>query len=408
MKIKISILDYLIRQLLLQKIYLYFLNLVIRTKYKNFLVFMRLFVLFVLFVYPFISVLGGQSKDINSRVKQLSGLKMSIKKKQLEKDKLILQEKNFRKELVSINKNIKQNEKKLAKCSKDMKIMQNNLEESSKIYNSSLVRSVNLNKIIFEEVRLFNKMNFRFSYEQDPVEYKIRRKSLEYRKRNFEKEKNILKISAANVKKWEKSKKNILDLQLQEKKLETQNKNELKEKKILLESTFSKKLAAEKEIKTLNESAKALQTLINKMNIISKQRCSIDTMSQIRRKKILLWPTNGKVIVNFGKNKHPELDTYIISNGIKIKTADFSQVKSVESGVVVFTGQFRSYGKIIIIDHRDSILGVYGLLSNILVKENQKVSKGTVIAELGAGENNVLYFELKYNKISDNPMLWFQ
>jgi septal ring factor EnvC (AmiA/AmiB activator) len=351
---------------------------------------------------------GGQSKDINSRVKQLSEIKKSIKEKQLKKDKLVLQEKIFKEELISINKNIEQNEKKLSKCSKDMKIIQNNLGGSSKIYNSALVRSVNLNKVIFKEIMLFNKMNFRFSYEQDPVKYKIRRKSLEYKKRNFEKEKNIVKISAANIKKWEKSKKNILDLQSQEKKLETRNRNELKEKKILLKTTFSKRLAAEKEIKALNESAKALQTLINKMNIISKQRSSTDTLSKIRRKKTLLWPINGKVIVNFGKNKHPELDTYVISNGIKIKATDFSQVKSVESGVVIFTGQFRSYGKIIMIDHGDSVLCVYGLLSNILVKENQKVSKGTVIAELDAGENSVLYFEVRYNRISDNPVLWFQ
>ncbi|MDR2666098.1 MAG: peptidoglycan DD-metalloendopeptidase family protein [Endomicrobium sp.] len=409
MKIKINVLNYIIRRLLFSKIYLYFLNLIVRrTKHKDFLVFMKVFILFFLLFYPFISMFGGQSKDINSRVKQLSEIKKSIKEKQLKKDKLVLQEKIFKEELISINKNIEQNEKKLSKCSKDMKIIQNNLGGSSKIYNSALVRSVNLNKVIFKEIMLFNKMNFRFSYEQDPVKYKIRRKSLEYKKRNFEKEKNIVKISAANIKKWEKSKKNILDLQSQEKKLETRNRNELKEKKILLKTTFSKRLAAEKEIKALNESAKALQTLINKMNIISKQRSSTDTLSKIRRKKTLLWPINGKVIVNFGKNKHPELDTYVISNGIKIKATDFSQVKSVESGVVIFTGQFRSYGKIIMIDHGDSVLCVYGLLSNILVKENQKVSKGTVIAELDAGENSVLYFEVRYNRISDNPVLWFQ
>ena len=406
---KINVLNYIMRRLLFSKIHLYFLNLIIRrTKHKDFLIFMKVFILFFLLFYPFISIFGVQSKDINSRVRQLSEIKKSIKEKQLKKDKLVLQEKIFKEKLVSINKDIEQNKKKLSKCSKDMKIIQNNLRESSKIYSSALVRSVNLNKVIFEEIMLFNKMNFRFSYEQDPVKYKIRRKSLEYKKRNFEKEKNIVKISAANVRKWEKSKKNILDLQLQEKKLETRNRNELKEKKILLKTTFSKRLIAEKEIKALNESAKALQTLINKMNMISKQRSSTDTVSKIRRKKTLLWPVNGNVIVNFGKNKHPELDTYVISNGIKIKATDFSQVKSVESGVVIFTGQFRSYGKIIVIDHSDSVLCVYSLLSNILVKKNKKVSKGTVIAELDAGENSVLYFEVRYNKILDNPMLWFQ
>lgn len=392
--------------MLKMKIYLYLKNLVIETKYKDFLIFMKIFILFFLLSYPF-TLMFGQSKDISSQIKQLSKVKMSIREKQLEKDKLILQENAFKRELVSINKNIEQNEKKLTRCLKDIKITQNNLEESARIHSSALAKSINLNKIIFKEIRFFNKMNFRFSYEQNPLEYKIRRKSLEYKKKNFEREKNLVKISEANIKKWEKSRKNILDLQLQEKKLVTRNRNELKEKKKLLKAMFNRRLIAEKEIKTLNESAKALQALINKMSMVIKQKYSTDTMTQIRRKKIFLWPTNGKIIVGFGKNKHPELDTYIISNGIKIKAADFSQVKSVESGVVVFTGPFRSYGKIIIIDHKDSVLGIYGSLNNILVKENQNVSKGTVIAELGAGENNVLYFEVRYNKISDNPVLWF-
>jgi murein DD-endopeptidase MepM/ murein hydrolase activator NlpD len=350
----------------------------------------------------------GHSESIKSHAKQLSEVKGSIKKKQLKKKELVLQEKTFKKELVSINKNIEQNEKKLIENSKNIKIMQNNLEESSKIYSSALVKSVNLNKIIFKEIRLFNKMSFKFPYEQDPVEYKIRRKSLEYKGRNFEKEKNIIKISSANVKKWEKSKKNILYLQSQEKKLIAQNRNKFKEKEKLLKTTLSKRLITEKEIKALNESAKALQTLINKINMISKQKSSTGTMVQRERKKIFSWPANGRVVEKFGKSKHPELDTYIIKNGIRIKAADFSQVKSVNSGVIVFVGRFRSYKRVVIIDHGNLVLGVYGLLSNIFVKENQKVSKGTVIAELGSGEDNVLYFELRCDGVSYDPVLWLK
>jgi septal ring factor EnvC (AmiA/AmiB activator) len=126
------------------------------------------------------------------------------------------------------------------------------------------------------------------------------------------------------------------------------------------------------------------------------------------RKKSLPWPVNGKVIAKFGKNKHPELDTYVISNGIKIDAADFSRVKSVDSGTVVFTGEFRSYGKVVIIDHKDSIFSVYGLLDHILVKEDQKVLKEDVIADLGGGKNSYLYFEIRQNNIPDDPILWLQ
>jgi septal ring factor EnvC (AmiA/AmiB activator) len=279
------------------------------------------------------------------------------------------------------------------------------------VYNAASSRSAVWNQTVLDDIRLFNKMTFSFSYEQNPVEYKIRRKSLEYKKENFEKEKKSAVISAANVKRCERSKKNLLSMQRKENKLVERHKNMLKEKNELLRIMSNRRLAAEREIRALNESAKALQSLINKINEVNKKKQTVAVrLSTVRaeRKKSLPWPVSGKVVVGFGRNKHPDLDTYVISNGIKIDAADFSKVKSVESGIVVFAGQFRSYGKVIIIDHSDSNFGVYGLLDKIFVKVEQKVSRGAVIAELGNGGNNVLYFEIRHNNVPDDPMLWLQ
>jgi murein DD-endopeptidase MepM/ murein hydrolase activator NlpD len=352
-------------------------------------------------------LLFGQGKGINSDVRgQLSKIKTSIKVKQLEKDRLVLQEKIFKKELISINKNIEQNKKKLTESFKDVRIVQDNLEESSKIFNSALAKSISLNRIILKETRLFNKMSLRFSYEKNPVEYKIRRKSLEYKIENFEKEKNVTKFSAANVKKWSEFKKNILNLQVQKKSLLVQSENELRKKKKILEATLNKRSVAEKEIKSLNKSADTLQVLIKKTSIAAdKKKRSTPTNAQIKEKKCFLWPVKGEVVAKFGKNKHLELDTtYKIDCGMMIKAADFSQVKSAKDGVVIFTGQHNYYGKAVAIHHGDSDITIYGLLTNILVKQDKKVLKGTVIAELGAGDKNVLFFGAIRNRIFYDPM----
>ncbi|MCA6071012.1 MAG: peptidoglycan DD-metalloendopeptidase family protein, partial [Endomicrobium sp.] len=175
-------------------------------------------------------------------------------------------------------------------------------------------------------------------------------------------------------------------------------------------TTSGKRLVAEQEIRALNDSAKAMQSLIDRINATNKRKQATvarrHQMSVVRRKKSLPWPVDGKIIVNFGKTKRLELNTYVISNGIKIKTADFSRVKSIDSGTVVFTGEFRSYGKIVIIDHKNSTFSVYGLLDKIFVKEDQQVLKNTVIALLGSGKHSVLYFEIRQNNISDDPHLW--
>jgi septal ring factor EnvC (AmiA/AmiB activator) len=370
----------------------------------------KIFTLIFLLLYSFISV-SGQSEDIKSQSKKLSEVKKSIKEKEREKNKLIRQERIFKEELKFINDSIEKTKKKLAKLSIDIKTTQYNLENFSKVHNAAYSRSVVWNQTVLDDIKLFNKMTFSFSYEQNPVEYKIRRKSLEYKKENFEKEKKSTAISAANMKRCERSKEIFLNMQRKENELAERHKNMLKEKNELLRIMSKKRLVAEWEIRALNRSAKALQSLIDKINETNKKKriaTARPSTVRVERKKSLPWPVNGKVIVSFGRNKHPDLNTYVISNGIKIDAADFSKVKSVESGTVVFAEQFRSYGKVIIIDHGDSNFGVYGFLDKIFVKVEQKVSRGAVIAELGSGGNNVLYFEIRHNNVPDDPILWLQ
>jgi septal ring factor EnvC (AmiA/AmiB activator) len=370
----------------------------------------KIFVLIFLLFYSFASA-SGQSEDIKSQSKKLSEVKKSIKEKEREKNKLIHQERIFKEELKFINKSIEKTGEKLAKLSVDIKTAQYNFENFSKAYNAASSRSAVWNQTVLDDINLFNKMTFLFSYEQNPVEYKIRQKSLEYKKENFEKEKKSTAISAESMKRCEKSKKKLLDMQRKENKLVEYHKNKLKEKNEFFRIMLTRRLAAEREIRTLTESAKALQNLIDKINEINKKKqvtAARHTAVRAERKKSLPWPVNGKVVVGFGRSRHPDLDTYVISNGIKINAADFSKVKSVESGVVIFAEKFRSYGKVIIIDHGDSNFGVYGLLDKIFVRVEQKVSRGTVIAELGNEGNNVLYFEIRHNNVPNDPMQWLQ
>jgi septal ring factor EnvC (AmiA/AmiB activator) len=341
-----------------------------------------------------------------SKIKQLSDIKQSIRKKQIEKDKLILQEKSYQKELKIINETIEGAKNKLEKVSKDIAFALKSFNKSAKDYDSASLRKSNWNMAILEELNLFYKMTFLKSYTKDPMEYKLRLKSLEYSKNNFEKEKKLIENLTYNLQKWEKLKKNLINLKQKESEFITQNKNLLEEKNKILKTTSDKKYHAEKEIRTLNDNAKALQTLINKIN--SENAKKRETVLQIKRKKMLAWPVAGNVISYFGKTKHPELDTYIINNGIKIHASDYAKVKSIDSGEIVFTGVFRSYGKLIIIDHKNATFSVYGFLNKIYVKEGQKVPKETIIADIGSKKDAVLYLEIRQNNTPDDPLLWLR
>jgi septal ring factor EnvC (AmiA/AmiB activator) len=159
-----------------------------------------------------------------------------------------------------------------------------------------------------------------------------------------------------------------------------------------------------------------LAKLIEKLSAVSKKvkiATSKKNQTSIRsasntRKNNLPWPVSGTVVLNYGKNKHPDLDTNIISNGIKIKAQNNAIIQSVESGRVAFVGEFRSYGKMIIIDHKGEFFSVYAQLSVILVKEEDTVLRGSQIAKTGEGDSSVLYFEIRQSNIPEDPRLWLK
>ncbi|MDR2676540.1 MAG: peptidoglycan DD-metalloendopeptidase family protein [Endomicrobium sp.] len=360
------------------------------------------------FLFNRFAIIAAKNEDTQTYLRQLNEIKKSLKEKKTEKDKLIIREKKTKNEIKVLDNDIKENEKNLKKMLLNIKLAKSNIKKFSINYSDSLIESAKWNRAIVSDAKLLNKIGFTLSYEQNPIEYKIIHECLKYKNLKLENEKKNLFASAANIEKWKTLKEEFLNLQHKENILAIKHKNILNDKNKLLKTTLNKKIIAEKEINSLNNTAKALQNLIDKIIIANKQKQLKKPILTQKTKNLFSWPVDGKVVVNFGKSKHPELDTYIISNGIKISAPNFSKVKSVNSGVVIFVGQFRSYGKIIIIDHNDEIFTIYGLLSKIFVKEKDKVSKEKIIAELGSGEDNILYFEVRYKSVPNNPMLWFK
>ena len=367
----------------------------------------------------------SQNNELKQHAKRLSDERSTIKKKQREKEELMLKERVFKRELNNLNTAIKGAERKLERLSLDIKNAEKHLSTALSEYNKSYEKQTGWSQAMLDEMDYYNKMTFLISYEDDPVEYKIRRAALQYKKDNFDKEAKAVDSSTAEMNKWENAKKKLLALRAEENKTTNERKKLILEKNNLLKSTANKRISVEEEIKSHNESAKALQALINKLSEAEKKKRQAEALSaaeqdkkqakpaaspaaKTQRKKSLPWPVEGKVVLKFGKSKHPELDTYLISNGIKIKAADFAQVKSSDYGTVIFTGEFRSYGKVVIIDHRNSSFTVYGQLDQILVKEDHRVLKGTVLGKLGKGEDSVLYFEVRQNNNPDDPLLWLE
>jgi lipoprotein NlpD len=103
----------------------------------------------------------------------------------------------------------------------------------------------------------------------------------------------------------------------------------------------------------------------------------------------LAWPSAGKVIQSFGKDK---------STGMVFSGKIGDPISAAADGKVIFSNTtLPQYGKMIIVKHDDDTHSVYAHNKSLLVKEGQSVKKGQKIAELGdsGATQPKLYFEVR-------------
>ncbi|PPL16500.1 peptidoglycan-binding protein [Oceanisphaera arctica] len=112
------------------------------------------------------------------------------------------------------------------------------------------------------------------------------------------------------------------------------------------------------------------------------------------------WPTAGPVITGFSLAETG-------NKGIDIRGSRGQAIKAAAAGKVVYAGNaLRGYGNLIIIKHNDDYLSAYAHNEVLRVKEQQSVSVGQHIADMGSSDTTDvrLHFEIRYQGSSVNPM----
>jgi len=125
----------------------------------------------------------------------------------------------------------------------------------------------------------------------------------------------------------------------------------------------------------------------------------------------LPWPTEGRIVAAFGPQVHPRFGTKTFRNGIDIEATEGSNIVSVFPGHVVYTGWFKGYGNLIILDHDNEYFTLYAHVADILVKEGDDVKQGQrigTVGDTGSLEGPRLYFEVRYQGKPQNPEQWLR
>ena len=118
------------------------------------------------------------------------------------------------------------------------------------------------------------------------------------------------------------------------------------------------------------------------------------------------WPVRGSVQGRFGT---PRPDTGDVWRGILIRAGNGVPVKAVGSGSVVYASWIQGFGNLIIVDHQNGYLSVYGYNQSLSKRVGDRVRIGETIARVGATGGQVdpgLYFEIRQGSTPVDPMSW--
>ncbi len=125
------------------------------------------------------------------------------------------------------------------------------------------------------------------------------------------------------------------------------------------------------------------------------------------RRGRLDWPLRGRLAQRFGARD----ESGRASSGILIAAADGSPVHAIWHGRIAFADWLRGYGLLLIVDHGDGYLSLYGGNEALLKEVGDWVDAGQTIALSGtSGGERVagLYFELRAAGKPLDPRTWLR
>jgi len=157
-------------------------------------------------------------------------------------------------------------------------------------------------------------------------------------------------------------------------------------------------MADERELKTL------LQALTEALEDIPAAPGDHQPFGKLRGK--LKWPTSGRRIAAFGESRNIGKLRW---QGVVIAGKEGQEVKAVSHGRVAYADWLRGYGLLLIIDHGDGYMSLYGHNQSLYREVGDWVEKGDVIAAVGRSggiDSNALYFEIRKDGKPTDPVRW--
>lgn len=372
--------------------------------------------------------------DIN---RDLQGIRDQIKEKKSLLTKTRKVETKVSAELEKIQKNLREKTEHLNTLNRDLKgveaVLERNRKETETVREDAerkrdqiRQRLVSLYKAgEFSGARMF------FSSESFPAmaeNFRYMGSVLQYDRKLFEEYNSkidrlkALKSSLEN----DMARKEKIKASIQVKRKEIED--ETSKKAAYLQKVREDKKTYQASLRELEANARRLQAMVERLEARSRKSYSkkhvqkphvageqslppVPDRGFASQKGRLSVPVRGEIISTFGRHKHPDFNSYTVSNGISIAAPAGTDIHPVYDGQVIFADYFKGYGNLVIVDHGGGFFSLYGHASRILKKAGSMVTRNESIASVGdvdSTRGSMLYFEIRYQGKPVDPLPWLR
>ncbi|RUO42695.1 peptidase M23 [Aliidiomarina taiwanensis] len=121
----------------------------------------------------------------------------------------------------------------------------------------------------------------------------------------------------------------------------------------------------------------------------------------------LPWPLKGRIRHRFGEQRSSQVNW----RGLVIEAEAEQPVHSIADGRVLFADWLRGFGLVMVLDHGDGYMSLYGYNQALMFDVGQAVRKGQVISlagQSGGQREPGLYFEIRHRGDPVNPLRFLQ
>ncbi|MEO0423124.1 MAG: peptidoglycan DD-metalloendopeptidase family protein, partial [Pseudomonadota bacterium] len=125
------------------------------------------------------------------------------------------------------------------------------------------------------------------------------------------------------------------------------------------------------------------------------------------RKGHLAWPVEGRLAADYGD---PRAGRSLRWNGLMIAADRGAPVRAVAHGRVAYADWLPGLGLLLILEHGEGYLSLYGHNETLLREVGDWVTPGEAVATVGdsgALQEPGLYFEIRKGRKQQNPQRWF-